>query len=218
MRLLSETFVMIHVNFMLSVLCVVLSCLFFGSTSKPLASVFDEKGVSILTSWSLEAPVRQGMAGLEGIHFLGLSIMGWAIKAENVPVITYLLRMGLHPGTHVDSSGNNALHLASMLGNLKVVDTVLNAHDEVLCLDQVNARGQTAAMIAANAGNVVITRKLIRCGSSAREALAGKYWGWLLAIVRQKEQNQIDTQTGIYGDDDVKYFSLHPDPTYLMWG
>jgi ankyrin repeat protein len=190
---------------------------FFGSTNKPLASIFDGKGVPTLLSWSPEVKGK-GLVALQHVLFLDYTILGWAIQSQNVQVITYLLRVGIHPESMVDKSGNNALQYSSFLGCLKVVDTVLNAHDEMLILEKENNDGMTAAMLAAKSGNFIITRKLLRCGCNPRKALAGKYWGWLLAMVRQKERYQIDTQTGIYGDDDKKYFSLHPDPTDIMWG
>lgn len=160
----------------------------------------------------------KGIVSLQEVFFLDLTLLGWAIKSQNVPAITYLLRMGIHPDAVVDRNGNNALHYSSLLGSLKVVDTVLNAHDEVLLLEKENQNGETAAMLAAKSGNITITRKLIRCGCNPRRALGGKYWGWLLAMVRQKERYQVNTQTGIYGEDDKMYYSLYPDPTDLMWG
>jgi uncharacterized glyoxalase superfamily protein PhnB len=172
------------------------------------------------------------MTPLQTVLYHGCNIFGWAIRAKNVPVITYLFRKGVNPNKVVDGhpqqqggtetgtqgGGNSAVHYAVLHGNLMVVDTVLNAHDEILHLEEENAKGMTAAMLAAQMGSYQVTKKLVRCGCSGRAALRGKYWGWLLAMVREREKHEMNTQTGIYGEDDDRYFSNSPDPTYLVWG
>jgi hypothetical protein len=133
-------------------------------------------------------------------------------------VLTYLFRKGVNPNKVVDLQGNSAVHYAVLHGNLMVVDTVLNAHDEILHLEEENSKGLTAAMLASKMGNHQVTKKLLGCGCNGRAALGGKYWGWLLAMVRERERREVNTQTGIYGEDDDLYFSNRPDPTYLIWG
>lgn len=149
---------------------------------------------------------------------MGCNLAGWAVRAKNVPCLTYLFRKGFNPNFSVDNHKNSALHHAARYGNLSIVDTVLNAHDEILILEAENDSGKTAAMIAAEIGQFHVTKKMLRCGCSARRALSGKYWAWLLAFVRQRERCEVNTQTGYYGDDDEKYFPTAPDPNYVIWG
>jgi ankyrin repeat protein len=200
----------------------VLSCLFFGLTNnKPFASIFDGNIIPLLFKYDprIKANTHNPITPLQSIFYNDCSLFGWAIRAKNVPVITYLFRKGMNPNKVVDIKENNtSLHYAVLYGNLMVVDTVLNAHDEILHLEQVNGAGLTAAMIASKTGNFQITKKLLRCGCHGRTALGGKYWGWLLAMVRQRERLEMNTQTGVYGDDDETYFSNRPDPNYLIWG
>lgn len=158
------------------------------------------------------------MNSLQLVLYNNCNIFGWSIRAKNVQVITYLFRKGVNPNNVVDNNNNTALHYSALYGNLSVVDTVLNAHDEILLLETENSQKCTAAMISSKLGNFQMTKKMLRCGCNGRKALEGKYWGWLLALVREREKLEMNTQTGIYGDDDELYFSLKPEPNYLMWG
>lgn len=197
-----------------------LSCLYFGTTNnKAFASIYDGNIIPSLLKYDTKVKFHSNpIIPLQSIYYHDINIFGWSIRAKNVPVITYLFRKGVNPNKYVDIHHNTSLHYAVMHGNLSVVDTVLNAHDEILHLEHENDDGYTAAMIASKAGNFHITKKLLRCGCNGRTALRGKYWGWLLAMVREREKLEVNTQTGIYGDDDERYFSNSPDPNYLIWG
>eukprot|EP00602_Paraphysomonas_sp_CaronLab_P010021 CAMPEP_0185036860 /NCGR_PEP_ID=MMETSP1103-20130426/30466_1 /TAXON_ID=36769 /ORGANISM="Paraphysomonas bandaiensis, Strain Caron Lab Isolate" /LENGTH=835 /DNA_ID=CAMNT_0027574591 /DNA_START=1044 /DNA_END=3551 /DNA_ORIENTATION=- len=194
----------------------VLSCLYFGKSNKPLASVLDGNGMTSLIRY---CPSVQGNSidALLHVFYQGINIMGWAIRAKNAAVLTYLFRKGADPNAFVDQCSNTSVHFAAASGSLSVVDVVLNAHDEQLMLEKENQDSKTPAMIAASIGDMPVLRKLIRCGCSGRTALNAKYWGWLLAIVRQKEITEVNCQTGIYGDDDNQYFPTSPDPNYVIW-
>jgi hypothetical protein len=78
-------------------------------------------------------------------------------------------------------------------------------------LEGVNNEGLTASMLGAKVGSFDNTKAVIQMGASARRALDGKYWAWLLAHTIQYETREINSQTGIYGEDDELYFPLQPN-------
>ena len=82
---------------------------------------------------------------------------------------------------------------------------------EVMLLEAENKNGHTAAMLGAKSGTFENTKAIIQFGASSRRALGGKYWAWILAVTLQRERREINTQTGLYGNDDVLYFPVHPN-------
>jgi hypothetical protein len=152
---------------------------------------------------------------LQSVFFNKISLLGWAIKSKNQAAVTFLLRKGLSPKAAVDDNGNNSLHWAVMYGTTKIVYTVLdttdNVSNDVVVLEGVNNEGLTASMLGAKVGSFDNTKAVIQMGASARRALDGKYWAWLLAHTIQYETREINSQTGIYGEDDELYFPLQPN-------
>jgi ankyrin repeat protein len=152
---------------------------------------------------------------LQSVFFNKISLLGWAIKSKNQAAVTFLLRKGLSPKAAVDDNGNNSLHWAVMYGTTKIVYTVLdttdNVSNDVIVLEGVNNEGLTASMLGAKVGSFDNTKAVIQMGASARRALDGKYWAWLLAHTIQYETREINSQTGIYGEDDELYFPLQPN-------
>jgi ankyrin repeat protein len=94
----------------------------------------------------------------------------------------------------------------------------LAGQPQLLRLEGTNNAGLTAAAEAAISGNLPVLRELVAHKASARTGLRkGKYWAFLLALARRQESVEINTQTGMIGDDDTKYHSVAPDPHYTTW-
>ena len=189
--------------------------------SKCLASLFDGNAASCLArlsgeviSGDDEASVSSTVSILTTKYFSGTSILGWSIKSKNETALTFLLRKGMSPNDPVDENGNNCLHYAVMYGTSSLVCTLLDSSDsltsEVLYIEGENKDKYTAAMLGAKMGEFKNTQAIIQLGASPRRALNGKYWAWILAIAMQCERREINSQTGIYGDDDEMYFPFHP--------
>lgn len=182
--------------------------------SKCLASLFDGNAVPVLLQLTNSDTNSDDMAKLESTLCNEVSILGWAISSKNEAALSFLLRKGMSPNAIVDSKGNNCLHYAVLCGTSAIVSALLDTTDavssEVILLEGLNKEGFTATMLGARVGSVDNTRAVLQCGASARQALGGKYWAWLLAVAMQAEKREINSQTGVYGDDDELYFPLHP--------
>ena len=175
------------------------------------------------------SPTRQSMAALamgstpdtmplhrlQERYFNDLSVIGWSIRLSKAKSLQFFLRRGFKVTSPVDASGNPALHFVAMHGTAEMVDMVLS--DRTIKLEQLNRDGWTAGMLAAKYKNFPVMKKLYEARVDCRRSLDGSYSGWVLAFVRRREKNEINTQTGRYGDDDVKYFDISPDPFYTTW-
>jgi hypothetical protein len=192
------------------------SCLFFGDSSKPLASFIDGNAIPVLAS-STPGASGKTLETMNAVHYRGVSLMGWALHSQNNSAVMFLLRRGINPMSIVDSHKNNALHFAVLNGSLANVDSCLNAHDEPLIFEEENEDGFTAGELGIKMGDNKIMIKLLRCGCSARRALTVGYWAYVLAVARERESREMNTQTGVYGSDDELYFATHPDPNYFIW-
>lgn len=151
------------------------------------------------------------------VHFLGVNLVGWMIKFKHSKGLQMLLEKGLDPSRAVDKAGgNNCLHFIARYGTTSMADSVLKIGK---CkLEGTNNAGETCAMVAAKAGNIPVARKLFALRASARRALdGGSYRAWVLAFVRRQEATEKSTQTGRTGEDDERWLSIAPDPSYIMW-
>ena len=202
-------------------------------SNKCLASLFDGGAVDVLlqlkdvadksetkTETETEPPSSQqeedAVLALQSILFKNISILGWAIKSKNEATLTFLLRKGQSPNASVDTQNNNCLHWAVLYGTPALVYALLDTTEaatssEVMLLEAENKNGHTAAMLGAKSGTFENTKAIIQFGASSRRALGGKYWAWILAVTLQRERREINTQTGLYGNDDVLYFPVHPN-------
>jgi hypothetical protein len=152
---------------------------------------------------------------LQDQFFGGYTALGWAIKLNRPKVLQFFLRRGYKVTTPVDAAGNPAMHLVAICGTAEMVDMLLL--DKTILFEQPNRAGWTAAMLAAKHRNFGIAKRLFDLRADARRSLDGAYAAWVLAFVRRKEENEVNTQTGRYGDDDVLYFDISPDPFYITW-
>lgn len=147
---------------------------------------------------------------LESERFHSFLLPAWAVMLGNVHAFEHLLVLGIKPNVIADGAGNTLLHLSARWGVPPMVSLLLA--DKRVRLEATNARGYTAAMEGAVASNMRTLRVLFRNKASARQALAGRYWAWVLAFARRQERTEINTQTGRIGDDDSRYFGTAPEP------
>lgn len=153
------------------------------------------------------------MLGKAVLH--GLGLVSWAVKLGNTAAFEHFLSQGIDPTATVDSVGNTCLHLVANFGTAEMVSLVL-ADKKHLQLERCNWLGQTAAMVAAKSCNMSTLRILFRNKASARTALEGKYWAWILALAKTQERREVMPQTGRFGDDD-KLFPSPDGPNSLLW-
>jgi len=161
-------------------------------------------------------PALAALSVLNGVYFEKLGIAGWAVKLGNNDALSQLLAKGVSASVPVDENGNTCLHLAAYFGNVGAVKIVIES-DYPVKFEYLNRSRRTPVMVGAVAGHVETVIELCRLGCDPRRGLDGKYWGWLLAIARRKEMREQNLQTGIFGEDDVRYFPTAPDPAYLVW-
>ena len=138
------------------------------------------------------------------VMFGGLTVAGWCIHLGNGYLLNKLYRKGFNPQLGADVRGDSCLHVIARFGTSSMVDMTLN--DDRVIIEALNASGNTALMEASKMGNFPNSKRLIACQASARRALNGKYWGWLLALARKQESTESNLQTGRIGDDDMTYF------------
>lgn len=152
---------------------------------------------------------------LQDRFFSGLTLLAWTVQLSKAKVMAFFTRRGYKVGAAVDRLGNPALHYVAMHGTVEMAELVLA--DKNLRLEATNAAGYTAGMLAAKHKNFHVAKKLFEAKVDCRRSLEGSYAGWVLAFVRKREQFEMNLQTGRYGDDDVKYFNISPDPFYVTW-
>jgi hypothetical protein len=154
---------------------------------------------------------------LQEEYFGRLNVLGWSIRLTKPKVLSYFARRGVRSAGYVDKEGNAALHLvASSGGSVEMVETILI--DRTVLLEQLNREGLTAGMLAAKHKNFAVAKALFKTyRADCRRALDVSYAAWVLAFVRRREKLEMNLQTGRYGDDDVLYFNIAPDPFYVVW-
>lgn len=171
------------------------------------------------SSPSTAAATANSVSALENWLFNGMSIAGWSIRLGNTAAFQHLVRRGYSPRSIVDDGGNTCLHYAARYGTPNLVDYILA--DDFVRMEAVNHKGSTPAMEGAKAGNFNTCKRLFKHGASARRALDGKYWGWMLAMARNREKNEKSLQTGRVGDDDERWWSTlvspYKLPNYITW-
>ena len=120
----------------------------------------------------------------------GYTLLGWAVTCRHVEAVEYLLSYGGISGMQrVDAHGNTTLHLAAAYGGDDMISVIIS-RGRIADVDIENDFGLSAATIAAKHGNLSTVHLLHRkYGASAREALEGKYWGWLLALALREVKN-----------------------------
>jgi hypothetical protein len=168
-----------------------------------------------LRKQSIMVVVNKTMENLHTVKYQGLSLSAWIVILKRSMMLQFVLRKGYSMSGVVDEDGNTILHVAAAHGSHGIMDLV-GANSMVL-LEWENNAGQTAAEMGAKVGSMKTLRKLFSYGADARRSLAGFYYGWILAVARQKEKNEMNLQTGRTGDDDTTYFPMDPDPTYMFW-
>ena len=126
---------------------------------------------------------RPTIASLADKFLGGFTLLGWAAVCRHVEAVEFLLSYGGISGTQrVDTHGNTILHLAAAYGGDDML-AVIVSRGRIADIDVESGLGLTAARIAAKNGNLSTVHMLHKkYGASAREALEGKYWGWLLAL------------------------------------
>ncbi len=169
-----------------------------------------------------QAPVVGGgtdsyqVSKLQDVFFLDLNLAGWAVRLGNIKALQVLVRKSYDTSLPVDTADRNPLlHFVARYGTPDMVDVVMT--DRRTRLEQTNARGETAGMIAAKFGQVKNAKRLFEYKANPRRSLEGRYAAWVLAHVRRKEKNEMNLQTGRVGEDDERYFDISPDPFYTTW-
>jgi ankyrin repeat protein len=152
---------------------------------------------------------------LQDQYFSDLTVLGWAIQLGRPKVLQYLLKRGYKPTLPVDAEGNPAMHFVAMHGTAEMAEMILA--DKNLRLEQSNRAGWTAGMVAVRQKNFGVAKRLFDARADCRRSLDGAYAAWVLAFVRRREKHEVNTQTGRYGDDDILYFDISPDPFYVTW-
>lgn len=194
---------------------------FDDGSSKVLAALFKAGLIDLLTSDDAESPIRPSSSAgdnlfkLQDQMFCGLTVLGWIIKLGKPKALQYFMRRGYKVTVPVDAAGNPALHFVAMHGSAEMVETILI--DKSIRLELVNPSEYTAGMLAVKHKNFFVAKKLFESRADCRRSLAGGYAAWVLAFVRRREKNEVNLQTGRYGDDDSKYFDISPDPFYITW-
>jgi ankyrin repeat protein len=119
--------------------------------------------------------------------YWGYSLLGWATALNSVDAVEFLLVYGGLPWNQkVDDRGNTCLHLAAMHDHEELIKKIV-IKGNVAHIDAKNFSHSTAAMLAAKHGSFGALQLLYRrYGASARLALDGKYWGWVLALALQE--------------------------------
>ena len=197
-----------------------------------LESNNDNDSVSTVTNTTDSFPLHR----LQEYYWHSLTVIGWIIQLYKPKVLQYFIRRGYKIAIPVDTIGNPALHYAilsypytttsnttnSSNNNssdssniMEIIDILLN--DKTLKLEQTNHNQHTAAMVATKSHNFIILKRLYEAKMDLRCCLNVYYSSWILSLIRKKEKNEINTQTGRYGEDDKLYFNISPDPFYTIW-
>jgi hypothetical protein len=141
------------------------------------------------------------------------------------------------------------LHYLSVYGNAEMIDAVLSVINSVnnqfdsssseiphpppglviekkkifLRYEYHNKQNETPFMLASKHSNFSVIKKYYQLKVNLRNALHGKYSGWVLAFVKRLESKEVLTQTGRYEKDDEMYFNLQNNnyckefPIYTIW-
>mmetsp|Transcript_4324 Transcript_4324/g.7092 ORF Transcript_4324/g.7092 Transcript_4324/m.7092 type:complete len:184 (+) Transcript_4324:228-779(+) len=159
---------------------------------------------------------------LQSTFCANLTVMGWVIRLNKPRVLQFLVKRGYDARLPVSSeaapsssASAPALHYIAQHGVADMIDTVLA--DRNCRIEQLDPRGCTPMMVAARFRNFSVAKCLFIYRADCRRGLDGAYAAWLLAFVRKREKNEMNLQTGRYGDDDETYFNISPDPFYITW-
>lgn len=134
----------------------------------------------------------------------GRTLLGWAVCCRHVEAVEFFLTYGGISGMQrVDNGGNTALHTASAYGGDEIIAVILS-RGKISDIDLKNNFGLSAARVAAIHGHFTTVHLLHKkYGASAREALDGKYWGWLLLLALREVKNLIaDSKASIVVGDE----------------
>ena len=180
------------------------------------SSVFFEKTGASRAAEVSHTITHSEIVQLIDVHFLNVNIIGWIIKFKHTTGLQLFMEKGLDPAKVVDKKGgNNCLHYIAAHGTANMVGIVFKSGK--CLLEHENDAGETAAMIVASTGNVLVAKQLFALRASARRALDRGCRAWVLAVARKQESAEKVTQTGRTGADDEKYHNIAPDPYYTLW-
>jgi hypothetical protein len=179
--------------------------------------------VTYLLDLGLDPAVLVDNNGNNALHYVG-KYGTWDMAARILhacPVAKVFASMSKTRSSG-DSSfildGLKVVSVTAQLDNTKFSSLFSSSVDLTnLKLEAVNGDGCTAAMEAAKRGDLKILKELIMRKACPRRALNGRYWAFLLALVRRQERVEVNMQTGLIGSDDDKYYSVAPDPYYTIW-
>ena len=193
----------------------VLLCFCFDESFKCFIPLIEGGILSTLCSAENQSNSELKLLDLQNKYFRGLNIVGWAIKSKNVNALSYIYKNGLRTCDPVDQHGNNSLHSVLSHGSKDQLNVVLKSGP--IIFEERNKSNQTAAMAGVRSGNIKNVIVLLKAGANARTALSEKYAAWVLVFARRKEIFEKNTQTGRYGDDEMRWHPMFPDPDYLFW-
>lgn len=150
------------------------------------SAIIYEKG----SNYALRALLNKAtLEALSGPFFDGYSLQGWACILHN-PMALDLLLQKSPVDREVDKEGNSALHIAARYNYVELIRIQVERGKGQLDIDARNKAGFTAAMVGAKYCSVESVRLLHkRYGASARDALDGYYWAWLLALAMKEVRN-----------------------------
>jgi ankyrin repeat protein len=148
-----------------------------------------------ISSYALRAILDKGTVALIGSSlYQGLSLLGWATVLDSRPAVDFLMSYaGIRLDTAVDEDGNTAVHLASRHDLSELLDIMLIKGGGHLAkgVDIPNKLGVTPAVVGAKHGSMRAVKLLHhKYGASARTALDGRYWAWLLALAMKEVRRE----------------------------
>lgn len=149
------------------------------------------------------------------IIYKGFTLHGWAIIFNNVGLLMKFLDKFPLSSEPLDLEGNTALHIAACYSSPDMMDAVLGTGR--ILVEATNNKGNTALMESMCVGSLKSLLKLAKAVADPRRGLGRRYDAWLLAIVRRRELNEKNLQTGKIQEDDENVCPMAPDPDYLFW-
>jgi hypothetical protein len=190
-----------------------------SSVKYPIGRTMSTKSGPVGTNTTTNAggmPDNATIARLQDMYYEGLNIIGWCIRWKHSKCLQWLLKKGFDVTVSVETIlYQPVLHYVIYHGTVDMVDIVKT--DKRLRWEQLNDESNTVAMIAAKTHAIKMAKKLFENRANARKALEGRYAGWVLAWVKKLERNEINTQTGRTGEDDIRYFHSASQPFFTFW-
>eukprot|EP00599_Poterioochromonas_sp_BG-1_P002068 CAMPEP_0173140738 /NCGR_PEP_ID=MMETSP1105-20130129/5076_1 /TAXON_ID=2985 /ORGANISM="Ochromonas sp., Strain BG-1" /LENGTH=1112 /DNA_ID=CAMNT_0014053805 /DNA_START=1082 /DNA_END=4420 /DNA_ORIENTATION=+ len=129
----------------------------------------------------------------------------------------------------VDSvtSGNSSANVANIDSDLMQLSTAERDSHMIkrifIRYESYNRKHETPFMLASKHQNFSIIKKFYQLKVNLRNALHGRWNGWVYAFVKRLEQREKLTQTGRYGRDDELYFNpqqikeIKDFPEWAFW-